>query len=110
MFKINIKDLEITTIIGILEEERKRPQKIVVNAKIEYTGKDYLDYSKVVNAIEELLVKKKYKLIEDALIDIVSELKTLYRNIHKIYIEIDKLNIIDNCTVGVGLTKKYYPD
>ncbi len=101
MFKINIKNLEVRAVIGILKFERKKSQKITVNAQIQYDSKKYLDYTLIVDKISRLLVKKKYFLVEDALIDITKKLKFSFTDIQKIKLSIDKNDILKNCVVGV---------
>ena len=90
MFKINIKNLEVQAIIGILKFERKKAQKITVNAQIKYDSKKYLDYTLIVDKITKLLVKNRYFLVEDALIDITKKLQNSFEDIQQIKLSIDK--------------------
>ena len=107
MFKINIRDLEVFAIIGILKKERTKKQKITINAKISYNSKKYIDYAKIVNIITTLLIKKKYLLVEDSLLDISKKLKKSFKAIKKIKLSIDKNDILKNCIVGVEFSVNF---
>lgn len=102
--KIQISELTFDAIIGILPFERKTPQKVIVDLSFEYDFKngEFIDYSKVAKYIEKLMKKNKYKLIEDALLDIKSGLKKEYK-IKKLKLSIKKPTILDNCIVGVSI-------
>ena len=102
MYEIEISNLEFEAIIGILEFERKKPQKVVVECKIKYKKvDDFIDYAKVVEVIKYLMLEKKYKLIESALDDIILNLSKKYSNIKMIKLKIVKPDILKNCKVGV---------
>jgi dihydroneopterin aldolase len=83
--KIEIKDLTFRTIIGILPYERKIPQKVVVDAVIEYDYKnrDFLDYAMLVEKIKTLMRVSKFELLEDAVLTLKRELKAEYVSIKK---------------------------
>lgn len=91
----------------MLDTERQTPQNLTINSQVSYYSREYLDYARVLKHIKELLRIKKYRLLEDALIDITSELKTLYPEATKIYLSIEKDDVFDDCSVGVELTKNY---
>ena len=108
MMKIVIKNLEFDTIIGILDYERVKKQKIIVNCKIKYKYKnEYLDYAEVVGIIKKILRKKEYEIIEDGLLFITKTLKKKFPNIKKIKLEILKPSILENVVVGAEILKKY---
>jgi dihydroneopterin aldolase len=102
--KIEISQLSFYTIIGILPFERKHPQPVIVDVSFEYDFKngEFIDYSKVSAKIEKMMKENKYKLIEDALLDIKQELKKKYK-IKKLKLSIKKPNILDNAIVGVSI-------
>ena len=102
--KIEIFELSFDTIIGILPFERKTPQRVIIDLSFEYDFKngEFIDYSKVSAKIEKMMQKNKYKLIEDALLDIKKELKKKYK-IKKLKLSIKKPNILNNCIVGVSI-------
>ncbi len=108
MISIIIKDFEFDTIIGVLDFERVKPQKVVVNLEIayEYDG-EYLDYAKVSEIIKNILQTKKFEILEDSLNYICSYLKNEYLNIKHIKLEILKPNILKNMCVGAKISKIY---
>ena len=107
-YTILIENLEVKAIIGILEEERVNPQKIIISSKITYLKKDsFLDYAKICKIIEELLIKQKFFLLEDAIEEIIKELKDYYPEILNIYLQIKKPQILKNALVGVEILRNF---
>jgi dihydroneopterin aldolase len=108
LFSVNIKDLTLEVIIGVLENERKNRQKIVLNAVIEYDlDEHFLDYTQAVEAIVNLLEYKMYDTLENALTNICKALKLDFPEIKTIKMSIAKPQIYKNCLVGVEILKKY---
>ena len=108
MFKIYVEDFEIEAIIGILEIEREKAQKIIVNLEIDYKLQtEFLDYAKVVELVEEIFVEKRYYLLEDALLEIPEILQSLFNTISKIKLKITKPDIIKNANVSVEIEKSF---
>ncbi len=102
---IYIEKLEITAIIGILEAERINPQKVVVDMRIDYSykGDKFINYAEIISIVENMIKKNRYKLLEDALIDIQKNIIKKYSIINELYIKIYKPDIIDNATVALSL-------
>jgi dihydroneopterin aldolase len=99
---IDIEDLKFKTIIGILDFERKKPQKVVVDISIKYDFKyKYIDYVYIIDKVKKMMKKNKYELIEDALKDISLSIKAEFENIKWIKMKIKKPDIIKGCMVGV---------
>lgn len=101
---ILIKDLNFEAIIGILPEERQKPQKINISAKIKYRykdSKDYLDYVKVANTIMECVQTKQYGLLEEALNDIAATCFKTFKKIKTLTLYIEKPDILQHCKVGM---------
>ena len=102
MYEIEISNLEFSTIIGILDFEREKPQKVRVDCKIKYKKEDdFIDYAKVAEFIKSNMIEKKYKLIEDALDDISSTLVKNYPQIKRIKLKVTKPDILKECEVSV---------
>ncbi|RXJ87427.1 dihydroneopterin aldolase [Arcobacter sp. CECT 8985] len=100
--KIKIEDLTFKCIIGILPFERKKEQSVIINCKIKYNFKNekFIDYSKIAYDIEKIMKKRKFELIEDAIIYIKRHIYDNY-NITKLKLSICKPHIISNCKVSV---------
>ncbi len=107
---VHIHNLVFETILGILEFERLKPQKISVNLDLFYTelpNKAYLDYMEIQELIQKMMQEKQYLLIEDALKDLSHVLKTHYKEISELFLKISKLEISPNSQVGASV-KIYY--
>ncbi|WQT08896.1 dihydroneopterin aldolase [Helicobacter pylori] len=103
---VHIHNLVFETILGILEFERLKPQKISVNLDLFYTqlpNKAYLDYMEIQELIQKMMQEKQYLLIEDALKDLSHALKTRYNEISELHLKISKLEISPNSQVGASV-------
>jgi len=104
MLKVNIEDLTFDCIIGILDFEREKEQKVILNISFEYyfndDGSNFIDYSKVANYCENTMKKEKFLLIEDAILHLRKYLKTNYE-MKNLKVKISKPNIMPNCIVSV---------
>ncbi len=108
LFTVLIENLTLEVIIGILDHERKKAQKVIVDAKIEYDKNEFfLDYVQVVEAIENLLKYKKYETIENAVENICKALKLDFPEIVSIKLRIYKPEVFKNALVGVEIQKQY---
>lgn len=101
--KIHINDLSFKCIIGILDFERIKKQKVVIDLSFEYEfSKDkFINYAEVSNLIETTMKKEKFLLLEDAILHIENLLNSTY-NISNLYIKISKPNILTNCIVSLS--------
>lgn len=101
--KVEIKDLSFKCIIGILDFERVKKQKVVVNLSFEYEFEQdfFIDYSEISDLVEIQMKKKKFLLIEDAIIYLEAKLYKLYK-INNLSINISKPTILKNCIVSVS--------
>jgi len=101
---IEIENLRFNTIIGLLDFERLSPQAVVITIKITYNyhQSSYIDYAKVCEMVEDRMHQKKFKLLEDALLDLKELLFQKYPAIEQLFIKISKPDILDNATVGVA--------
>ncbi|AYJ09141.1 dihydroneopterin aldolase [Helicobacter pylori] len=110
---IHIHNLVFEAILGILEFERLKPQKISVNLDLFYTqlpNKAYLDYIKIQELIQKMMQENQYLLIEDALKELSHALKTRYSEISELYLKISKLEISPNSQVGASMKICYEND
>lgn len=101
--KIQIKDLSFKCIIGILDFERIKKQKVLIDISFEYKFKkdSFIDYSEVSTYIQEQMKKKKFLLIEDAINFFEKKLSKKYK-IKNLQIKISKPTILKNCIVSVS--------
>ncbi len=108
-YKILISDLKFLAIIGILDEERVTPQKVIADIEIVYAKEDeiFINYAEVSKLIEKTMQKEKFLLLEEALEDIVGKIKLQFPSSLTINLKLLKPDILDNCTVGVEIFKKY---
>ncbi|WRA01708.1 dihydroneopterin aldolase [Helicobacter pylori] len=107
---VHIHNFVFETILGILEFERLKPQKISVDLDLFYTelpNKAYLDYMEIQELIQKMMQEKQYLLIEDALKDLSHVLKTRYSEISELYLKISKLEISPNSQVGASVKIRY---
>ena len=106
MMTVEIRDLTFECIIGILEHERTRPQRVVVDARIDYLydAGNFVDYGDVVSHIKTSMQHNKFELIETALNAVSTSLKTDFSSIKSLNLTISKPDILPDCRVCV--TKK----
>ena len=95
---ICIKNLRVSTILGVYEEERRTERDIVINVRLEYDSgaaidtdalEDALDYKQVRDRIVNFVTGTKFKLLEKLADGIVQEL-TEDRRITRVHLEVDK--------------------
>jgi len=102
---VTIDNLSFKAIIGILPFERKTKQKVIVDLSFEYMfhkdSDDFIDYSIVVNIIKKTMKKKRFLLIEDAIIYLENKLNSTFK-ISNLKLKITKPNILKDCIVGVS--------
>ena len=101
--KIHINDLTFKCIIGILDLERIKKQKVVINLSFEYEfSKDkFINYAEVSELLKTTMKKEKFLLLEDAILHIENLLTQTYE-ISNLYIKISKPNILTNCIVSLS--------
>ena len=103
---IHIEDLTFDVIIGLLDFERDKPQRVIINlqASYEYSDNHFIDYADIVLLLQEKLKTERYELLENALIGLKEVLFTTYPNIQKLHIKISKPNILPECSVALSHT------
>jgi dihydroneopterin aldolase len=101
--KIFIEHLTFNCIIGILDFERKKEQKVIIDISFKYNYKNektFINYSQITKKVEKIMKKRKFELLEEAIIFIENYLNCKYK-IKKLQIKISKPNILTNCIVSV---------
>ena len=101
--KIEISDLTFKCIIGILDFERIKKQKVIIDLSFEYNfSKDnFINYAEISALIEKTMKKEKFLLLEDAILHLESLLNNNYK-ITNLNIKISKPNILKNCIVSLS--------
>lgn len=101
--KIEIEQLTFKCIIGILDFERIKKQKVVINISFEYEfSKDiFIDYSEISSLVKSTMKQQKFLLLEDAILYIETLLQNNYK-ISYLKIKISKPNILKNCIVSLS--------
>lgn len=101
--KIEISNLTFKCIIGILDFERIKKQRVSINIsfKYKYTKEYFIDYSEVANIVKDTMKKKKFLLLEDALLILECKLYKLYK-ISNLRIKIAKPDILEDCIVSLS--------
>ena len=102
--KIEIENLSFKTIIGILDFERVKKQKVIINISFEYEFKngEFIDYAEVSKLIKNRVKQMKYFLLEDALEDLKKILNENY-DIFNLKLKITKPTIMKDCIVSLSI-------
>ncbi len=113
--KVLIKELILNLKLGYYEFEKEKPQRVKFSLEIDYKDKkpsndkdlkSIVNYSKVVKVIKKLVNNKHYNFLETLAEDVFDELFKDKR-IEKINLEIEKLEIMKDCSsVGIQISKK----
>ena len=113
--KILIKDLTLDLQLGYYDFEKEKKQKVKFNLEVGYQDKNptndkdiksIVNYSKIVKLIEKLVKNKHYNFLETLAEDVFDEL-FVDKRIDKIILQIEKLEILKQCTsVGIQISKK----
>ena len=113
--KILIKDLTLDLQLGYYDFEKEKKQKVKFNLEVSCQDKNptndkdiksIVNYSKIVKLIEKLVKNKHYNFLETLAEDVFDEL-FVDKRIDKIILQIEKLEILKQCTsVGIQISKK----
>ena len=113
--KILIKELILDLKLGYYDFEKEKSQKVKFNLELDYEdkkptsdndNKSIVNYGKLVKLIKKLTKNKHYNFIE-TLAEDVFDVLFKDKRIGKIMLQIEKLEILKDCTsVGIQVTKK----
>jgi len=113
--KVLIKELILDLKLGYYDFEKKIPQKVKFSLEIDYEDKkpsndkdlkSIVNYAKIVKLIKKLVKNKHYNFLETLAEDVFDELFK-DRRIDKISLQIEKLEILKDCSsVGIQISKK----
>ncbi|NCB13492.1 MAG: dihydroneopterin aldolase [Erysipelotrichia bacterium] len=101
--KIEINNLTFKCIIGILDFERIKKQRVVLNISFNYVfAKDFfIDYAEVSLLLKTIMKEQKFLLLEDAILYIENLLLNKYP-ITNLQIKISKPDILKDCIVTIS--------
>ncbi len=113
--KVLIKELILNLKLGYYDFEKEKPQKVKFSLEANYKDKkptndkdlkSIVNYDKLVKLIRKLTKNKHYNFLETLAEDVFDELFKDKR-IDKISLQIEKLEIMKDCTsVGIQISKK----
>ena len=113
--KVLIKELILDLKLGYYDFEKEIPQKVKFSLEIDYEDKkpsndkdlkSIVNYAKIVKLIKKLVKNKHYNFLETLAEDVFDELFK-DRRIDKISLQIEKLEILKDCSsVGIQVSKK----
>ena len=113
--KVLIKDLILDLKLGYYDFEKDKSQKVKFILEVNYEDKkpsndkdlkSIVNYAKIVKLIKKLVKNKHYNFLETLAEDVFDELFK-DRRIDKITLQIEKLEIMKDCSsVGIQISKK----
>ena len=113
--KILINELILNLKLGYYDFEKEKPQKVKFTLEVNYEDKkpsndkdlkSIVNYDKIVKLIKKLVKNKHYNFLETLAEDVFDELFKDKR-IDKISLQIEKLEIMKDCSsVGIQISKK----
>ena len=113
--KILINELILNLKLGYYDFEKEKSQKVKFSLEVNYQDKkpsndkdlkSIVNYDKIVKLIKKLVKNKHYNFLETLAEDVFDELFK-DRRIDKISLQIEKLEIMKDCSsVGIQISKK----
>ena len=113
--KVLIKELILNLRLGYYDFEKDKAQKVKFSLEVNYEDKkpsndkdlkSIVNYAKIVKLIKKLVKNKHYNFLETLAEDVFNELFK-DRRIDKISLQIEKLEIMRDCSsVGIQISKK----
>ena len=113
--KVLIKELILDLKLGYYDFEKDKKQNVKFSLEVDYKDKkpsndkdlkSIVNYAKIVRLIKKLVKNKHYNFLETLAEDVFDELFK-DRRIDKINLQIEKLEIMKDCSsVGIQISKK----
>ena len=113
--KVLIKELILDLKLGYYDFEKDKKQNVKFTLEVDYKDKkpsndknlkSIVNYAKIVRLIKKLVKNKHYNFLETLAEDVFDELFK-DRRIDKINLQIEKLEIMKDCSsVGIQISKK----
>ena len=107
--RVAIEGLSFEAIIGLLPEERRKPQEVVVDLFLEYDYRPdhFLDYAEAARIVERHIREGKFLLVEEALTSLVPILKGSFPSIKYIEISLSKPKILPSGVPKVTIKRTF---
>ncbi len=101
---IYIENLTFKCIIGILDFEREKRQRVIINLSFDYEFKNgsFIDYAEVSSLVKKIMKDNKFELLEDAVKTVAKQIKQNYE-IENLKLKISKPDILKDCVVSLSL-------
>jgi len=101
---VHIDALTFDAIIGILDFERERPQRVTIDleAGYDYTAQSFIDYADLADLIRNKVIQSRYGLLEEALTELETLIKSAYPQITFLYLKIGKPDILSDSRVAIS--------
>ncbi len=116
---IALSELCVNCIIGILNYERENPQNLLIDVDIQYNFQkavqteniqETIDYTVLAKSVENLLIEKKYLLIETAAENLVDMIHQMWPMIQSCQICIKKPQAVPKAKyASVTVKKEFFP-
>ena len=106
---IHIDALQFDVIIGLLDFERERPQRVIIDleASYDYSNENFINYADIVFLIQQDLKEKRYELLEESLLGLKNILFTTYPQLKTLKLKIAKPDILAECSVALSHSWKF---
>ena len=110
---ILVQDLELVMSIGVLDEEKEKPQRVIVNIDLEIDNEarptsdninEVISYAEIIDNVKALSQSKHYELVETLANDIAISCLNMGEQAQKVSISVQKPDIISDANVGISLT------
>ncbi len=101
---IHIESLTFDAIIGLLDFEREHTQQVVIDLQADYpySDRDFIDYAELCDLLISKVREARYELLEDALLELETLIRSAYPQITSLFLKIAKPNIMKNVTVALS--------
>ncbi len=101
---IHIEQLTFEAIIGLLDFEREHTQRVIIDLEAVYNYENgaFIDYADLAEMITIRVQEGRYKLLEDALLDLETLILSSYSHITALTLKIKKPDILPNCQVALS--------
>lgn len=114
MDTVFIQGLEVQACVGVPDEERAHPQRVLMDLKLELDLKEAgkqdwveatVDYAAVAEGVKRLVEGRSFRLVE-AIAESVAELLISRFNVARVSVKVRKFSVSGTKSVGVQLVRE----